>query len=105
MRNYDVAEADLRVQLTQHGVATPRRFDCPCDDACGTFALYGVNADDSGHSATFPVDLIRPRILSSCPPGGLVLDPFCGTGRALTVAEAAGRRAIGFDLRNWSTVT
>jgi len=47
MRNYDVAEADLRVQLTQHGVATPRRFDCPCDDACGTFALYGVNADKS----------------------------------------------------------
>lgn len=63
-----------------------------------------VAAGDSGHSATFPVDLIRPRILSSCPPGGLVLDPFCGTGRALTVAEAAGRRAIGFDLRNWSTV-
>jgi site-specific DNA-methyltransferase (cytosine-N4-specific) len=51
----------------------------------------------SGHSATFPVELIKPRILSSCPPGGLVLDPFCGTGRSLAVALAAGRRAIGFD--------
>ncbi|MFK8908381.1 DNA methyltransferase [Streptomyces sp. YS-3] len=34
-----------------------------------------------GHSATFPTALIEPRILSSCPPGGVVLDPFCGTGR------------------------
>lgn len=59
-----------------------------------------VNAQpgQDGHSATFPEDLIRPRILSSCPPGGSVLDPFCGTGRALKVAVDFGRRAIGFDL-------
>ncbi len=52
---------------------------------------------DNGHSATFPELLIRPRILSSCPPGGTVLDPFCGTGRSLAVSAASGRRAIGFD--------
>jgi site-specific DNA-methyltransferase (cytosine-N4-specific) len=57
-----------------------------------------VRAGQDGHSATFPEELVRPRILSSCPPGGLVLDPFCGTGRALAVAVAHGRRAIGFDL-------
>jgi DNA modification methylase len=51
-----------------------------------------------GHSATFPPDLIRPRIESSCPPGGLVLDPFCGTGRALVVAVETGRLAHGFEL-------
>jgi DNA modification methylase len=50
------------------------------------------------HSATFPEQLITPRILSSCPPGGLVLDPFCGTGRALVVANRFGRNAIGFEL-------
>jgi DNA modification methylase len=52
----------------------------------------------NGHSATFPVELIRPRILSSCPPGGTVLDPFCGTGTTLLVAVEHGRRAIGFEL-------
>jgi site-specific DNA-methyltransferase (cytosine-N4-specific) len=57
-----------------------------------------ARAGSDGHSATFPVDLIEPRILSSCPPGGLVLDPFCGTGRALTVAATNGRRALGFEL-------
>lgn len=50
-----------------------------------------------GHTATFPESIVRPRILSSCPPGGTVLDPFCGTGRALAVAVASGRRAIGID--------
>ena len=57
-----------------------------------------VRAGDNGHSATFPIDLIRPRILSSCPPGGIVLDPFCGSGRAIAEALRTSRRAIGFDL-------
>ncbi|MFM0042131.1 DNA-methyltransferase [Paraburkholderia sediminicola] len=56
-----------------------------------------VAPGEGGHSATFPHDLIAPRILSSSPPGGMVLDPFCGTGRALEVARELGRRAIGFD--------
>ncbi|WP_326760003.1 site-specific DNA-methyltransferase [Streptomyces phaeochromogenes] len=57
-----------------------------------------VRSGSDGHSATFPIGLIKPRILSSCPPGGTVLDPFCGTGRSLTVAAESGRRAIGFEL-------
>lgn len=57
-----------------------------------------VAAGSDGHSATFPVKLIEPRIVSSCPPGGVVLDPFCGTGRSLAVAVANGRRAIGFEI-------
>jgi DNA modification methylase len=59
---------------------------------------YNVRAGKNGHSATFPGDLIRPRILSSSPRGGVVVDPFCGTGRVLSEALSLGRRAIGFDL-------
>jgi len=51
-----------------------------------------------GHSATFPAALIKPRIATSCPPGGLVVDPFCGTGRTLEVAVGLGRRAHGIEL-------
>jgi site-specific DNA-methyltransferase (cytosine-N4-specific) len=58
-----------------------------------------VEPGDDGHTATFPKKLIEPRILSSCPPGGIVLDPFCGTGRALEVAIESGRNAFGFDLQ------
>jgi site-specific DNA-methyltransferase (cytosine-N4-specific) len=59
---------------------------------------YNVRPGTDGHSATFPEALIRPRIESSCPPGGTVLDPFCGTGRALFVALSTGRNALGFEL-------
>ncbi len=57
-----------------------------------------VVAGSNGHSATFPQALIRPRILSSCPKDGLVLDPFCGTGTSLVVAVENRRRALGFEL-------
>lgn len=57
-----------------------------------------VRAGRDNHSATFPEDLITPRILSSSPPGGTVLDPFAGTGRALSVAVRHGRNAVGFEV-------
>ena len=66
----------------------------------GDVVTVNVAPGEAGHSATFPHDLIRPRILTSCPPGGLVLDPFSGTGRALEVALEEGRSAMGFDAQN-----
>lgn len=57
-----------------------------------------AKAGERGHSATFPAELIRPRIESSCPPGGVVVDPFAGTGRTLFEARELGRSSIGFEL-------
>lgn len=56
-----------------------------------------VEPGEGDHTATFPPKLIAPRILSSSPPNGLILDPFCGTGRVLQVGIALGRNAIGFE--------
>jgi site-specific DNA-methyltransferase (cytosine-N4-specific) len=50
------------------------------------------------HSASFPPKLIEPRIRSSCPLDGVVLDPFAGVGTALEVAVSTGRRVIGFEI-------
>ncbi len=50
------------------------------------------------HFAPFPADLCRTPILATCPPGGVVLDPFCGTGTAMAVAAELGRRSVGIDL-------
>ncbi|MHA3904560.1 DNA-methyltransferase [Castellaniella sp. WN] len=63
----------------------------------GDVITVSVTPGEGGHSATFPHNLIEPRILTSSPPGGVVLDPFSGTGRALEVALEHGRSAIGFD--------
>jgi DNA modification methylase len=56
-----------------------------------------VRPGEEGHSATFPEELIAPRIKSSCPKNGVVLDPFCGSGRSLVSAVRLQRRAVGFD--------
>jgi DNA modification methylase len=50
------------------------------------------------HFATFPEKLIEPCILAGCPLGGLVLDPFIGSGTVGAVAERLGRRWVGTDL-------
>lgn len=50
------------------------------------------------HFAPYPSDLCRIPILATCPPGGLVLDPFCGTGTTLYVARDLGRRSVGIDI-------
>ena len=50
------------------------------------------------HFAPFPADLCKIPILATCPPGGLVLDPFCGTGTTLHAAQALGRKCIGIDV-------
>jgi len=50
------------------------------------------------HFATYPPDLIKPCILAGCPAGGLVLDPFGGSGTTGMVAIELGRKAILIEL-------
>jgi len=50
------------------------------------------------HFATFPEDLIEPCILAGSPEGGIVLDPFVGSGTAMVVAQKHRRKGIGIDL-------
>jgi site-specific DNA-methyltransferase (adenine-specific) len=50
------------------------------------------------HFAPFPLDLCKIPILATCPPSGIVLDPFCGTGTALLAAKNLGRQSVGIDL-------
>ncbi len=50
------------------------------------------------HFATFPPKLIEPCILAGAPEGGVVLDPFSGSGTTLAVAIQHGRHALGIEL-------
>ena len=62
------------------------------------------------HFAVFPTELIEPCILAGAPVGGIVLDPFMGSGTTAQVAQNLGRQYIGcelnpayFDLQNIRT--
>ena len=50
------------------------------------------------HFATFPPDLIEPCILAGAPRGGVVLDPFGGSGTTAGVAIKNGRNAVLCEL-------
>ena len=50
------------------------------------------------HFAVFPPDLIKPMVLAGCPEGGIILDPFMGSGTTAVVARSLGRHFVGIEL-------
>ena len=50
------------------------------------------------HFATFPAKLAEPCIKAGCLEGGVVLDPFAGSGTTGMVAQSLSRRAVLIDL-------
>jgi DNA modification methylase len=51
------------------------------------------------NEAPYPEGIVEPFVKVLCPPDGVVLDPFCGSGTTLAVAERLGRKWIGVDCR------
>lgn len=52
----------------------------------------------NNHPAIFPVKVIRELIRLLCPKGGVVLDPYLGSGSTLVAALLEGRSCIGIDI-------
>lgn len=50
------------------------------------------------HPTQKPTAVLRPLIEYSCPPGGVVLDPFMGSGSAGVASLETGRRFLGFEI-------
>lgn len=50
------------------------------------------------HFAVMPAALVEPCIAAGCPGGGVVLDPFLGSGTVGLVARRLGRQYVGIDL-------
>ncbi|ABE61459.1 DNA methylase N-4/N-6 [Nitrobacter hamburgensis X14] len=50
------------------------------------------------HPTQKPVMALMPLITAFCPEGGLVLDPFCGSGSTLVAARQAGCDYLGIEL-------
>lgn len=63
----------------------------------GVFRAPKVRPSDRHHMTTKPVEVMR-HLVQAVPPGGLVLDPFCGSGSTGVACKEAGRRFIGLEL-------
>ena len=57
-----------------------------------------IQGFSGSHWSTFPEAMARRCILAGCPPGGIVLDPFGGSGTVAKVAQDLGRSAVHVDL-------
>lgn len=77
-------------RIERDGVPTRRNLRDVWPMATANFA--------EAHFAVFPDELARRCILAGCPEGGIVLDPFAGSGTTVKVAQELGRKGIGLEL-------
>ena len=54
--------------------------------------------ENTEHPAQKPEKLMAKLILASCPEGGVVFDPFAGSGSACVTAKKLGRRYVGVEI-------
>lgn len=64
--------------------------------------VWEISPEDAhkrgSHFAPYPEEVCMIPILSTCTQGGIVLDPFVGTGTTVSVAYRLGFKSIGIDL-------
>lgn len=68
----------------------------------GTIFDYNFGGDGTKlkkkHPATFPNLLALDMVEAFCPPDGVVLDPFNGSGTTCLAAKSSGRNYLGIDI-------
>ncbi len=67
-------------------------------DVWSVSRLHRQHAEREDHPTQKPLEIIERMVLASCPTGGIVLDPFMGSGTSAAAAIRHGRRFVGFEL-------
>ena len=78
------AEIDLELSWSEQSLPQSER----------TKHVHGLHP----YLGKFPPQLAEALIARHCPQGGVVLDPFCGSGTTLVEALGLGRNAVGCDV-------
>ena len=60
--------------------------------------MHRQHAEREDHPTQKPLAIVERMVLASCPEGGLVLDPFMGSGTSAVAAARNGRNFVGFEL-------
>lgn len=60
--------------------------------------LHREHPERADHPTQKPLEIVERIIRASCPPDGVVLDPFMGSGTTAVAARRCGRNFAGFEL-------
>ena len=82
----------------EEGVDGKFRLTCPSNFWDDITVPYWSMPENTDHPTQKPEKLIAKLILASCPPDGLVFDPFLGSGTTSVVAKKLGRKYLGIEL-------
>ena len=103
-KRIDQGMAEGKIVFTRTGTPRLKRY---LDTSKGEYLqdiwtdVFDVNAvatERTGYSTQKPIALLKRIIEASSDEGDWILDPFCGCGTAIEVAEALKRRWIGIDI-------
>jgi site-specific DNA-methyltransferase (adenine-specific) len=72
----------------------PQNEDVGC--LPGAFTIQASNLDKQQHATAKPLELMR-EVVKITPPGGTILDPFCGSGTTGAAAVGQGFSFIGIE--------
>ena len=92
-------EATLKAEGTKGGNDGARRKDAQTRNARTVWTIAGEPCAEA-HFAVFPEEIPRRCILAGCPRGGMVLDPFTGSGTTGIAALKLGRGFVGCELNH-----
>ncbi len=67
-------------------------------DVWSVARLHRQHSERADHPTQKPLELIERMVLASCPPQGLVLDPFAGSGTTAVACARLDRRCLTFDI-------
>ena len=71
---------------------------CNPKDVWSVSRLHRQHKEREDHPTQKPLEIIERMVKASCPPNGLVLDPFCGSGTTLEACLCSNRKCIAFEL-------
>lgn len=92
------AESSQYAKGKPSGTWTPHPLGAKPKDVFEIPTICNGMKEKTPHPTQKPEELLRKLILAASQPGGIVLDPFSGSGTTLTAAEQLGRFWIGCDM-------
>ncbi|MBC6408686.1 MAG: site-specific DNA-methyltransferase [Rhodobacteraceae bacterium] len=71
---------------------------CNPKDVWSVSRLHKIHRERENHPTQKPIEIIERMIMASCPEGGVVLDPFAGSGTTVAASVLHHRRCIAFEI-------